>query len=184
MLTRAAVIVIVLAFGLAPGVLLAQEKEQPNPFIPERDQVTFYGTGSVQFTPRVKAGTMATPSPSCMPKSTQVGFKVECLSNSTVKMTNSCRGTMTFYALNLTRTVNGSISGTAETAFMLSLSSPDGAIEGCTLGNSPPVAMGTSNTVTMPSCAVTAEDCAGDAVGAGPNHALTSSAAVTVTRGE
>ena len=174
---------IVLALGFTPGAAHAQQEEQPNPFIPQRNHVSFYGTGSAQFTPQIKGGAMATPSPACMPKATQVGFKVECLSTSTMKQTNSCRGSMSFYGFNLTRTVTGSISGSADSSFTMSLSSPDGAIQGCSLGNAGSAA-GTANTITMMSCALSVADCSGQVVGAGANHSLTSSAVVTVTPAE
>jgi hypothetical protein len=183
-IARATLAGIVTALGLAPATVFAQQKEQPNPFIPQRSQVSFYGTGSAQFTPLIKQDTMATPAPTCQPKQTQVGFKVDCLSDSMVKSTARCRGSMSFYAFNVTRTVSGTISGSADSSFTMTLASADGAINGCTLGNQSAVTAGTANTVTMQGCGLSAEGCSGQVVGAGANHALTSSAVVTVTPAE
>jgi hypothetical protein len=182
----AGVCLIVMALVLAPAIARAQMQEEPqNPFIPKRSHVSFYGTGAAQFTPKPKAGIMATPLPTCKPMQSRVGFKVECLSDSSVKSSTTCRGSMSFYGFNLTRTVSGTISGTPETSFMVVVTSPDGLIQGCTLGNQPPTQPGTANVVTMPGCTLTVQpDCSGDAVGAGAGHTLTSSAAVTVTPSE
>src|SRR5690348_13836249 len=139
---RAALAAAAITLGAAAGAALAQPGTQPNPFIPQRSLVTFYGTGSAQFTPLIKAGAMATPAPTCMPKATQVGFKIECQSSSTEKTLSTCRGSLDFYAFNVSRIVSGTISGTADTSFTMTVSSSDAAINGCMLGNQPPAAMG------------------------------------------
>ncbi len=155
-----------------------------NPLMPKRTQVGFSGSGSATFMPRNFNGAMPgpTPQPNCTPTVTQVSFNIQCLSDPDTKSASTCRGSMSFFGFNETRSVSGEISaGAAGDAYSLKLRSPDGDIEGCELSNIAPATSSLGNVITMPGCALNVAGCAGDAVGAGGNHALTTSGSVTLT---
>jgi len=171
----------------ASDELKLQQQQQAiggsNPLMPKRTQVGFSGSGSATFLPRNYNGSMAgpTPQPNCTPTVTQVGFNIQCLSDPDTKSASTCRGSMSFFGFNETRTVVGEISATAGDAYSLNLHSPDDDIQGCELSNLAPVTSSLGNVITMPGCGLNIAGCAGDAVGAGGNHALTSSGSVILT---
>jgi hypothetical protein len=154
-----------------------------NPLMPKRVQVGFSGSGSATFMPRNYNGSMAgpTPQPNCTPTVTQVGFNIQCLSDPETKSASTCRGSMSFFGFNETRTVVGEISAIPGDVYALKLHSPDDDIQGCELSNVPPVSSTLGNVITMAGCGLNVAGCAGDAVGAGGDHALTSSGSVTLT---
>jgi hypothetical protein len=168
----------------ASDELKLQQQQQAiggsNPLMPKRTQVGFSGSGSATFLPRNYNGSMAgpTPQPNCTPTVTQVGFNIQCLSDPDTKSASTCRGSISFFGFNETRTVVGEISATAGDAYSLNLHSPDDDIQGCELSNLAPVTSSLGNVITMPGCGLNIAGCAGDAVGAGGNHALTSSGSV------
>jgi hypothetical protein len=154
-----------------------------NPLMPKRVQVGFSGSGSATFMPRNYNGSMAgpTPQPNCTPTVTQVGFNIQCLSDPETKSASTCRGSMSFFGFNETRTVVGEISAIPGDVYALKLHSPDDDIQGCELSNVPPVSSTLGNVITMAGCGLNVAGCAGDAVGVGGDHALTSSGSVTLT---
>jgi len=66
-------------------------------------------------------------------------------------------------------------------SFAMKLRSDDGQIDACRIDNVMPVSSSLGNVVTMPGCGVTVDGCAGNLIGSGANHALTTSASVAVT---
>jgi hypothetical protein len=164
----------------------AQEQqaiEGSNPLMPRRTQVGFSGSGSATFMPRNFNGSMAgpTPQPNCTPTVTQVGFNLQCLSDPDTKSASTCRGSMSFFGFNETRTVVGEISALPGDSYALKLHSPDDDIQGCELSNVAPVSSSLGNVITMAGCGLNIAGCAGDAVGSGANHALTTSGSVILT---
>lgn len=154
-----------------------QAIEGNNPLAPKRTQVSFSGSGSATFTPRKPVGDQA-PDPNCTPAVTPVGFNLQCLSDPDVKSASTCRGTLSFYGFNLTRSVTGEITAGAADAFSMKLNSPDESIQGCEIANLAPVSASLGNVVAMPGCGLSIAGCAGEAVGSGANRALTSSGSV------
>jgi hypothetical protein len=167
--------------------LKSQQRQQAiegnNPLVSRHMQVGFSGSGSATFMPKNYNGAMAgpTPLPSCTPTVTQVGFNVQCQSDPDTKSASTCRGSMSFFGFNETRTVVGEISTTQPGAYSLKLSSPDDEIQGCELSNIAPVSSSLGNVITMAGCGLNIAGCAGDLVGAGADHALTSSGSVILT---
>jgi hypothetical protein len=187
-------ILIVLASLAHPGSARAQRDQQKlqqeqqaiegsNPLMPKRTQVTFSGSGSATFTPRNLNGSMPgpTPEPNCTPAVTQVGFNVQCLSDPDTKSAATCRGSISFYGFGVISNVVGEVTATAGDGFAMKLSSSDDTLEGCELSNLPPVSGSLGNVIAMPGCGLKINGCAGDAVGAGANHAVTSSGSVILT---
>lgn len=168
----------------------AQQAQQAlhgsNPLIPQRVQVAFSGSGSATFTPRNFNGSMPgpTPQPNCTPTVTQVGFNVQCLSEPEIKSASTCRGSMSFYGFSETRSVSGEVMAMGGDVYAMKLSSPDGDLQGCQLNNLAPVSSSLGNIIAMPRCGLNVAGCAGEAVGSGAEHALTSSASVILTRSE
>ncbi len=160
-----------------------QAIEGKNPLLPKRTQVEFSGSGSATFTPRNFNGSMPgpTPEPNCTPTVTQVGFNVQCLSDPDTKSTSTCRGSMSFYGFNTTRNVVGEITATGGDAYLMKLHSPDDDIQGCELSDLAPVSSSLGNVITMSGCGLNIAGCAGEAVGSGANHALTTSGSVILT---
>lgn len=154
-----------------------------NPLMPKRMQVGFSGNGSATFMPRNYSGSMAgpTPQPNCTPTVTQVGFNIQCLSDPDTKSASTCRGSMSFFGFNETRNVVGEISAQPGDVYSLKLNSPDDDIQGCELSNVAPVSSTLGNVITMPGCGLNIAGCAGDAVGSGGDHALTSSGSVILS---
>ncbi len=154
-----------------------------NPLMPKRMQVGFSGGGSATFLPQNYNGSMPgpTPQPNCTPTVTQVGFNIQCLSDPDTKTASTCRGSMSFFGFNETRNVVGEISALAADAYSLKLHSPDEDIQGCELSNLAPVSSSLGNVITMQGCGLNIAGCAGNAVGSGANHALTSSGSVILT---
>lgn len=165
----------------------AQQMQQAiqgqNPLLPKRTQVGFSGSGSASFLPRNYNGSMPgpTPQPNCTPTVTQVGFNLQCLSDPETKSASTCRGSMSFFGFNETRNVIGEISAQPGDAYSLKLHSPDDDIQGCELSNIAPVSSSLGNVIIMPGCGLNIAGCAGEAVGSGANHALTSSGSVILT---
>ena len=160
-----------------------QAIEGENPLAPKRMQVAFSGSGSATFTPRNFNGSMPgpTPAPNCTPTVMQVGFNVQCLSDPDSKSSSTCRGSMSFYGFNETRNVVGEVMATAGDAYSMKLRSPDDDIQGCELSNFAPVSSSLGNVIAMPGCGLNVAGCAGEAVGSGANHALTTSGSVMLT---
>jgi hypothetical protein len=160
-----------------------QAIEGQSALAPKRTQVGFAGSGSATFTPRNFNGTMAgpTPEPNCTPVVTQVGFNVQCLSDPDTKSASTCRGSMSFFGFNTTRNVIGEVIATANDSYAMTLHSPDEDIQGCSLNNVAPVSSSLGNVIAMSGCGLNVAGCAGDAVGSGANHALTSSGSVILT---
>ena|SRR5208283_3940181 len=160
-----------------------QAIEGTNPLMPKRMQVGFSGSGSATFMPRNYTGAMAgpTPQPNCTPTVTQVGFNIQCVSDPDTKSASTCRGSLSFFGFNETRNVVGEISALPGDVYSLKLNSPDDEIQGCELSNLAPVSSALGNVITMAGCGLNIAGCAGDAVGAGGNHALTSSGSVILT---
>ena len=63
----------------------------------------------------------------------------------------------------------------------MKLRSPDDDIQGCELSNLAPVSSSLGNVIAMPGCGLNITGCAGEAVGSGANHALTTSGSVILT---
>jgi hypothetical protein len=160
-----------------------QAIEGTNPLMPKRIQVTFSGSGSATFTPRNLTGAMPgpTPEPNCTPAVTPVGFNVQCLSDPDTKSASTCRGSISFYSFGVTSNVVGEVTATAGDGFAMKLSSSDDTIEGCELSNVPPVSGSLGNVIAMAGCGLKINGCAGDAVGSGANHAVSSSGSVILT---
>jgi len=160
-----------------------QAIEGSSPLDSKRMQVGISGSGSATFLPKNYHGTMAgpTPLPNCTPTVTQVGFNVQCLSDPDTKSASTCRGSMSFFGFNETRTVVGEIATTQAGAYSLKLTSPDDEIQGCELSNIAPVSSSLGNVIIMAGCGLNIAGCAGDLVGAGADHALTSSGSVILT---
>jgi hypothetical protein len=160
--------------------------EGNNPLLPQRMQVAFSGSGSATFTPRNFNRSMPgpTPAPNCTPTITQVGFNVQCLSDPDSKSASTCRGSMSFYGFNETRNIVGEVMATAGDAYSMKLRSPDDDIQGCELSNLAPVSSGLGNVIAMPGCGLNITGCAGEAVGSGANHVLTTSGSVILTPSE
>ncbi len=155
--------------------------EGKNPLLPRRTQVAFSGTGSASFRPRSLAASVpgATPDPGCTPTVTQVGFSVQCLSDPDTKSSSTCRGSMSFYGFNETRSVVGEVTAMPGDVYSMKLnSSSDDDLQGCLLVNVAPVSASLGNVISMPGCGVNIAGCAGEAIGAGANGALTSSGSV------
>ncbi len=164
----------------------AQEQqaiEGSNPLLPKRTQVGFSGSGSATFMPRNYNRSMPgpTPAPSCTPTVTQVGFNVQCLSDPETKSASTCRGSMSFFGFNTTRNVIGEITAGVGNTYSLKLHSPEDDIQGCELSNLAPVSSSLGNVIAMPGCGLNIAGCAGEAVGSGANHALTTSGSVILT---
>jgi hypothetical protein len=161
-----------------------QAIEGSNPLMPQRVQVGFSGGGSANFMPQNFNGSMPgpTPQPNCTPTVTQVGFNLQCMSDPGVKSASTCRGSMSFFGFNETRNVVGDIRAQPGGSYTLTLhSSADDDIQGCVLSNVAPVSSSLGNLITMQGCALNVAGCAGDAVGSGADHALTTSGSVTLT---
>ena len=160
-----------------------QAVEEQNPLMPKRTQVAFSGSGSATFTPRNLNGSQPgpTPDPSCTPAVTQIGFNVQCLSDPDSKAASTCRGSASFFGFNETRNVTGDIMAMGGDIYSMKLNSSDADIQGCELINVAPVSSSLGNAVAMTGCGLNVAGCAGDAVGSGANHALTTSASVTLT---
>jgi len=160
-----------------------QAIEGKNPLAPKRTQVAFSGSGSATFTPRNLNGSMPgpTPDPSCTPSVTQVGFNVQCLSDPDTKSASTCRGSISFFGFNETRSVSGDVMALPGDAYSMKLSSPDDDIQGCELSNVAPVSASLGNVIAMPGCGLNIAGCAGEVVGSGADHALTSSGSVILT---
>jgi hypothetical protein len=88
---------------------------------------------------------------------------------------------LSFFGFNVTRNVVGEITALAGDAYSIKLHSPDDNIQGCELRNLAPVSSSLGNVITMPGCGLNIAGCAGDAVGSGANHALTTSGSVILT---
>jgi hypothetical protein len=153
-----------------------------NPLAPSRTQVAFSGSGSANFTPRNFNGSMVgpTPEPNCTPALTAVGFNVQCLSDPGIRSASTCRGSLSFFGFNETRNVVGEVMGAGD-SYSMKLHSPDDDIQGCEISNLAPVSTSLGNVITMTGCGLNIGGCAGDAVGSGANHALTSSGSVILT---
>jgi hypothetical protein len=160
-----------------------QAIEGKNPLAPKRTQVGFSGSGSATFTPRNFNGSLAgpTPEPNCTPVVTQVGFNVQCLSDPDTQTASTCRGSISFFGFNVTRNVVGQVMAMAADSYSMKLSSPDEDIQGCEISNVAPVSASLGNVIAMTGCGLNIEGCAGDAVGTGANHALTTSGSVILT---
>jgi hypothetical protein len=176
------------AFAQGGSSELKQQEQQQaiegsNPLAARRTQVAFSGSGSANFTPRNFNGSRPgpTPDPSCTPTVTQVGFHVQCLSDTDSKTASTCRGSISFFAFNETRNVVGEITSLTGDAYLLKLQSGDDDIQGCELSNVAPVSSSLGNVITMSGCGLNIAGCPGDAVGSGANSALTSSGSVTLT---
>ena len=156
--------------------------EGKNPLLPHRVQVAFSGSGSATFMPRNFNGSMpgATPGPNCTPTVTQVGFNVQCLSDPETKSASTCRGSLSLYGFNQTRNVSGEVTPIGD-SYSMKLSSADESIQGCELSNVAPVSASLGNVITMPGCGLNLNGCAGELVGSGADHALTSSGSVILT---
>jgi hypothetical protein len=166
-----------------------QQQEQQllqgkNPLMPKKTQVAFSGNGSANFTPRSLAASMpgATPDPSCTPTVTPVGFNVQCLCDPDMKSSTTCRGSLSFYGFNETRSVVGEVTPLPGDVYSMKLkSATDDDLQGCELVNVAPVSTSMGNTITMPGCGISIAGCAGEATGSGADHAVTSSASVILT---
>ena len=121
-----------------------------------------------------------TPAPNCTPAVTQVGFNVQCLSDPETKSASTCRGSLSLYSFNQTRNVIGEVTALGD-SYSMKLSSADESIQGCELSNIAPVSASLGNVIRMPGCGLNVNGCAGDLVGSGADHALTSSGSVILT---
>jgi hypothetical protein len=159
-----------------------QSIEGTNPLSPQRVQVAFSGRGSATFTPRNfnGSGTGPTPEPNCTPAVTPVGFNIQCLSDPETKSASTCRGFISLYGFNQTANVVGEVSALGD-SYSMKLSSADESILGCELSNVAPVSASLGNVITMPGCGLNVNGCAGELVGSGADHALTSSGSVILT---
>jgi hypothetical protein len=157
-----------------------------NPLMAKGTRVSFSGNGSANFVPHNANGSLPgpTPAPDCVSKSTPVGFQVACLSNPENKSAATCNGSISFYALNETRSVSGQIDVAPNDVFEMTLHSEDGDIQGCQLGSVAPASDSLGNIVTMSGCSLSVAGCLGDVSGAGADHALTNSASITLTPAE
>jgi hypothetical protein len=151
-----------------------------NPLTSQRTQVAFSGSGSADFTPRNANGSLATPAPNCTPTVTQVGFNIQCLSDPDTKSSSTCRGTLSLFGFNETRNVSGEVTALGD-SYTMKLSSADDDIQGCDLSNVAPVSTSLGNVIAMHGCGINIAGCTGDLVGAGGDHALTSSGSVILT---
>ena len=106
---------------------------------------------------------------------------MQCLSDPDTKSASTCRGSISFFGFNATRNVVGEVMALPGDAYSMKLHSPDDDIQGCELSNIAPVSTSLGNVIAMPGCALNIAGCAGDAVGSGANHALTSSGSVILT---
>ena len=182
---------IALSSALAQDSLQYRQKQQEqqilegkNPLLPKKMQVAFSGNGSAKFTPRsgMEALPGATPDPSCTPTITGVGFNIQCLSDPDMKSSTTCRGTLSFYGFNETRSVVGEVMPLPGDVYSMKLkSATDDDIQGCELANVAPVTTGMGNVVSMPGCGINIAGCAGEATGAGADRAVTTSASVILT---
>ncbi len=77
---------------------------------------------------------------------TPFGFWIWCEGASKNPYNAECSGAMYFYALGITKGVNGSVSGSGQ-QFTMTVGSPDGAVA-CKLTNHTPVLSGPANMVT------------------------------------
>jgi len=154
-----------------------------NPLLPRKMQVAFSGNGSANFTPRSLALMPgATPDPSCTPTVTPVGFNIQCLSDPDIKSSSTCRGSLSFYAFNETRSVVGEVMPLPGDVYSMKLkSATDDDIQGCELVNVAPVSPNMGNVISMPGCGINIAGCAGEATGSGADRAVTSSASVILT---
>ncbi len=157
--------------------------ESQNPLMPKRTRVGFSGSGAANFVPHNFNRTLPgpTPAPDCLPKSTQVGFQVLCLSNPETKSASTCQGSISFYGFNETRSVSGEIDASPDDLYATKLHSDDGDIQGCQLDSVAPASNSLGNTVTMAGCTLSVVGCVGDVSGSGADHALTNSASITLT---
>jgi hypothetical protein len=153
-----------------------------NPLTSQRTQVAFSGSGTATFTPHNENGSMAgpTPAPNCTPTVTQVGFNIQCLSDPDTKSSSTCRGTLSLFGFNETRNVSGEVAALGD-SYTMKLNSADDDIQGCDLSNVAPVSTSLGNVISMHGCGINIAGCVGDLVGAGGDHALTSSASVILT---
>jgi len=165
--------------------LLEQQQllNEKNPLMPRRTQVAFSGTGSATFTPRAANASVpgASPDPKCTPTITQVGFNVQCLSDPDLKSAATCRGSMSFYGFNTTRSVFGDVIMKPGDVYSMKLSSADDSIQGCELANVAPVSNSLGNVISMPGCGLNIAGCAGEVTGAGGDRALTTSGSVILS---
>ena len=169
-----------------------QQQEQEilqgkNPLLPKKMQVAFSGNGSANFTPRSLAASLpgATPDPSCTPTVSPVGFNVQCLSDPDLKSSSTCRGSLSFYAFNETRSVVGEVTPLPGDVYSMKLkSATDDDIQTCELVNVAPVSPSMGNVISMPGCGINIAGCAGEATGFGADHAVTSSGSVILTPSE
>jgi hypothetical protein len=128
----------------------------------------------------------STPVPSsgepaaCGPKYTEVSLRVVCDSDPTSSSADVCRGSMNFYGLNVSETVEGTIRSDPDGSFAVTLRSSDQAIDGCaiTIGAQP--TSEAANTIKMPSCQVSLNGCKGEVAGSSADRSLTTSGSVTV----
>jgi hypothetical protein len=164
-----------------------QQEEQviqgKNPLMPRKTQVAFSGNGSANFTPRSAASMPgATADPNCTPAVTPVGFNIQCLSDPDSKSSTTCRGSLSFYGFNESRSVVGDVTPLPGDVYAMKLkSATDDDIQGCELVNVAPISASMGNVITMPGCGINIAGCAGEATGSGADHAVTSSASVILT---
>jgi hypothetical protein len=92
------------------------------------EQVIFSGTGSGSAGP--------------------VGFWVWCEADSNNPYAGECNGAMYFYALGITKHVDGEISEPVEHNYVMDVVSRDGSVA-CTLANGLPISHGPHNTVSV-----------------------------------
>jgi hypothetical protein len=118
--------------------------------------------------------------PACPPEYTEVGLRVVCDSDPTSSSADVCRGSINFYGLNVSETVEGSIKSDSDGSFAITLHSSDQAIDGCMITIGPQPTSEAANTIKMPSCHVSLKGCTGEVAGSAANRSLTNSGSVTV----
>lgn len=170
----------------APLALAQESGGKSAPVIPpiteQASNVVFSGNGAVTLAPFFAPGAnpQATPLPECANRRSQMAFRVSCTSDPKQKFTDSCRGSISLFDLGLTQNVSGEISGLEGGPYTMTLHSPDMSIASCALSNTGTVSPDTGNTILMQSCTVKNQQCTWTASGAGGDHALTTSATVSV----
>jgi hypothetical protein len=78
-----------------------------------------------------------------------VGFWVWCEADSNNPYAGECNGAMYFYALGITRHVEGEISEPEEHEYVMDVASTRDSLVDCTLANGLPIKHGPNNTVTV-----------------------------------
>jgi hypothetical protein len=118
----------------------------------------------------------------CTAKYTEVSFRITCQSDPTSPSANVCRGSMSFYGLDLNEIVEGPLKSNPDGSFTVTLHSPEGSITDCVVASSP-ATEGTVS-VTLASCQVGSNGCSGDVSGSGRDHSISSNAFLNVEPAE